>query len=107
MQNGGTMKSRRCCYLVPVGVVALVMLELSAAPAGAADCAKEVKEYEDIGAAKFDHPTAITNEWLPLRPGTRFTWDGSAVDEEGDSERHSSTFTVTDLTKVIGGVPTV
>jgi hypothetical protein len=82
----------------------VLVLGMSAAPAGAADSAQE---YENFCAARFDHPTAITNEWLPLKPGTRFTWDGSAIDEEGDSERHSSTFTVTDLTKVIGGVPTV
>jgi hypothetical protein len=75
--------------------------------ASVAAAAGPAKEYEDFAAAKFDHPTAITNEWFPLKPGMRFTWDGTAIDEEGDTERHSSTFTVTDLTKVIAGVPTV
>jgi hypothetical protein len=90
----------RCCSAVSATALALLLPTWAGA-------ANPPKEFEDFSAAKFDHPTAITNEWFPLKPGMRFTWDGTAIDEEGDTERHSSTFTVTDLTKVIAGVKTV
>jgi hypothetical protein len=95
------MSLPRSSYAAYSAAIALLLF------AGWASAAGQEKDYEDFGAAKFDHSTAITNEWCPLQPGTRFTWDGSAIDEEGDTERHSSTFTVTDLTKVIAGVRTV
>jgi hypothetical protein len=89
------------CYATATSAVACMLF------ATAAGAANPAKDFENFGAAKFDHPTQITNEWFPLKPGTRFTWDGTAVDEEGDTESHSSTFTVTDLTKVIAGVKAV
>ena len=57
--------------------------------------------------AQFDDPTHIDNKWLPLRPGTQFVYEGSAiVDEEGRQTRRVVT-TVTDLSKVIDGVRTL
>ena len=62
---------------------------------------------EDFGRAQFDDPTNIENEWLPLKPGTQFVYEGSAiVDEEGRQSRRVVTI-VTDLTKVIDGVRTL
>jgi hypothetical protein len=69
--------------------------------------AEPSKEYEEFNAKNFDRSTVIDNEWLPLKPGMRYTWDGTTVDVEGDEESHSVVFTVTDLTKVIDGVRTV
>jgi uncharacterized protein YbaA (DUF1428 family) len=69
--------------------------------------AEPQKEYEDFDASNFDRSTVIDNEWLPLKPGMRYIWDGYTVDEEGDEESRSVVFTVTDLTKVIDGVRTV
>jgi hypothetical protein len=69
--------------------------------------AKEEPLYEDFASAKFDNPTKIDNEWLPLKPGMRYIWNGYTVDEEGDEESHSVVFTVTDLVKEIDGVRTV
>lgn len=69
--------------------------------------AERVKEYEDFQAGNFDDSTVIDIEWMPLKPGTRYIWDGFTVDEEGDVESRSVVFTVTDLTKVIDGVRTV
>jgi hypothetical protein len=77
------------------------------AGAGSAQ-AKAEKEYEDFTAANFDQSsTTINNEWLPLKPGTRMTWEGTALDDEGDKEDIRVVRTVTDLTKVIDGVRTV
>ena len=62
---------------------------------------------EDFERAQFDDPTNIDNEWLPLKPGTQFVYEGSAiVDEEGRQSRRVVTI-VTDLTKVIDGVRTL
>src|SRR5215218_3216155 len=62
---------------------------------------------QDFERARFDDPTNIDNRWLPLKPGTQFVYEGSAiVDEEGRQPRRVVT-TVTDLTKVIDGVRTL
>jgi hypothetical protein len=63
-------------------------------------------EFADFDPDNFDHPTTIDNEWLPLKPGTQFIYEGFTV-EDGEEIPHQIVFTVTDLTKVIGGVRTV
>jgi hypothetical protein len=65
------------------------------------------KSWEDFDLNNFTNPTKIDNEWMPLKPGTRFTWDGTTIDDEGDAIPHRVVFTITDLTKVIAGVRTV
>jgi len=50
--------------------------------------------------------TTIDNEWWPLKPGTQLTWEGHAIDGE-DVIARRIVFTVTDLTKEIGGVRTL
>ena len=60
----------------------------------------------DFDQANFTHPTEVANPWFPLVPGTRFTWEGHATDE-GERVTRKVVFTVTDLTKVVNGVPTV
>ena len=54
----------------------------------------------------FSHPTRIDNRYFPLRPGTKFVYEGRT---QGGRKRveHRVVFVVTDLTKVIDGVPTV
>lgn len=87
-------------WLAAASVVA-ALLPAAFVPAFAAET------YEMFDAGKFSNPTKIDNAWFPIVPGTRFVWEGSSVDEEGDLENHSVVFTVTDLTKVIGGVEAV
>lgn len=58
------------------------------------------------GYHRFSHPTRITNPWFPLVAGTEYRYTGTVV-EEGRAKEHSVVFTVTDLTKVIGGVRTI
>jgi hypothetical protein len=58
------------------------------------------------GRGKFSHPVKIDNRWLPLAPGTQFILEGRANRGQGHL-RHRVAFTVTDLIKVIGGVPNV
>lgn len=94
------MNCIRCRNMATVTVVSLLLV----APVGAA--APE-KEYEAFDSKNFDRSTIVDNEWFPLKPGTRYTWEGTMIDDEGDEEPHSVVLTVTDLTKVIGGVRTV
>lgn len=55
----------------------------------------------------FDRSSAeVTNEWLPLKPGTRLVYEGSTM-EDDEEIPHTEIFTVTDLTKVIDGVRAV
>jgi hypothetical protein len=61
----------------------------------------------DYEAEDFTHPTRIDNRWVPMVPGTQLVLDGRAFDDEDHLVPHRVVFTVTDLTKVIGGVRTL
>jgi hypothetical protein len=50
-------------------------------------------------AGNFRRSATVDNEWLPLRPGTKFVFTGKSVDGE-----KRLVFIVTDLVKVVGGV---
>jgi hypothetical protein len=54
----------------------------------------------------FADPTTIDNEWLPLIPGTQWTWEGQTV-EDDEAVPHSVVMAVTDMVKVIDGITTV
>lgn len=54
----------------------------------------------------FSRSTDIDNRWWPLKPGTQWTWEGQAF-EDGERVERRVVFTLTDLTKMIGGVRTV
>lgn len=55
--------------------------------------------------ANFPNPPKIDNQWNPLTPGMQFTLAGEA-DRGGGLLPHRVVSTVTDLTKMINGVPT-
>ncbi len=63
-------------------------------------------EEASFDAANFGDSANVDNQWLPLKPGTRLIYEGSAR-EDGDRTQRSVVFTVTDLTKVVNGVRTV
>ena len=64
------------------------------------------KEFQDFDPTNFDNPTDISNEWLPLVPGTQFIFEGT-TNENNERHSHQVITTVTDLTKVIGGIKSV
>ena len=66
-----------------------------------------VAEFRNFDPANFVNSTVINNQWMPMQPGTRWVQEGTAVDDEGNSFTRRIEFTVTDLTKEIGGVNTV
>lgn len=56
-------------------------------------------------SGQFSNPLNIDADYFPLRPGTRFVYDGVVNDVDG-AHAHRVIFTVTDLIKTIGGVNT-
>jgi hypothetical protein len=61
---------------------------------------------KDFDRRNFTDSLRIDNGWSPLVPGTRFVYEGRADRGRGRLP-HRVVFTVTDLTKVIAGVPSV
>ena len=83
----------------------------AAAPASAAATtaagATSEPAFEPFDAGSFDpaRSAIIDNAWYPLLAGTRWTYEGSALDQGEKVSRHLE-FTVTSLTKEIAGVRT-
>lgn len=73
--------------------------------AGAAPEGTESSE-KGFNAANFDRSTTVDNRWFPLEPGTQLVFRGTTT-EGKERTPHRVVFTVTDLTKVIGGVRNV
>ena len=58
-------------------------------------------------AGSFVRPSQVDNPWMPLVPGTRLTYEGTTIEDDGTAVPHRIVINVTDLTKVIGGVRAV
>lgn len=58
-------------------------------------------------ADNFSNPTKIDNQWMPMIPGTKYTYEGVTVEDDGTELPHQVVIHVTDLTKVIGGLRSV
>jgi hypothetical protein len=63
--------------------------------------------FADFDPGNFDDPTVIDNEWMPMRPGTQWVYEGTSLDDEGEEIARRIEFTITDLTKEVAGVRTV
>jgi hypothetical protein len=87
-------------------IAALVLIVSASAWAiGSTSPGKEISA-NDFGKQKFDRSTAITNKWLPMKPGTQLVFEGTTI-EGKDKIPHRLVFTVTDLAKVVGGVRSI
>ncbi len=53
--------------------------------------------------ATFSAPAQVDNQMFPLTPGTQYVYQGRIV-EGGESKPHQVVFTVSDVTKTVGGV---
>lgn len=71
---------------------------------GQADAEVPAEKVENFSADQFDRSAQIDNPWLPLKPGTRYVYEGNTVEDDGTVVPHRFEVHVTDLTKVIGGV---
>src|SRR3990172_12900232 len=85
--------------------LALALLLLLSACTGTSKTSE--KEYEDFDPQNFDNPTQINNQWMPMTPGTKYTYEGLTVEDDGTTVPHQVVIHITDLTKVIGGVRSV
>lgn len=66
-----------------------------------------VAQFPDFDPNNFDsNSTVIDNQWMPMKPGTFWAYEGTAADG-GETVSRRIEYTVTDLTKEIEGVRTV
>lgn len=65
------------------------------------------KKFEDFDSKSFSHSTQIDNTWMPLKPGMRYTYEGTTIEDDGTAVPHRVVINVTDLTKMIGGIRSV
>lgn len=73
---------------------------IAAAPAASGE-----SNVEPFDPAAFAEDSAeITNQWIPMKPGTRYVYEGSTVEDDGTVVSHTVEINITDLTKVIGGI---
>ncbi|RPI95205.1 MAG: hypothetical protein EHM40_04020 [Chloroflexi bacterium] len=91
--------------IVPLAVASFLMIFISSC--GSQPSPEATAEFKDFDSNSFDHSTDIDNKWMPMQPGTKWMYEGTAVDEEGNRFDRRIEFTVTDLTKEIAGVRTV
>lgn len=106
----------RLAFLLAAGML-LLSLSLAActgvSPAasgagdGDAESADVPQELAIFDAGNFGEPTTIDNVWLPMQPGTRFVYEGTTVEEDGEVVPHRVEIYITDLTKVVGDVRSV
>lgn len=94
------MPSFRCRELLPRAVA----LAAAFAVLGGCAPAQGVKTDQAFDVTRFAQSIPIANEWMPLKPGTRFVFEGTTIEDDGTAVPHRVVITVTDLTKVIGGV---
>jgi hypothetical protein len=104
---GGSLKVRGLASLL--GAISGIGLFVGCAGAqdGSRRGASASSTLPDFDAARFVRPSQIDNAWMPLKPGTRFTYEGTTIEDDGTAVPHRVVINVTDLTKVIGGVRTV
>jgi hypothetical protein len=100
--------ARRIWSITVIAALAASSLAACAAPGGGGPARLTAARVTAAVARKveFPHPTRVNNRLFPLVPGTQFRYQGRIV-EGGASTPHSVVFTVTGLTKMVGGVRTV
>jgi hypothetical protein len=65
------------------------------------------KQWEDFDPKVFSRSTQVDNPWMPLKPGTRFVYEGISAQDDGTMVPRRVEINVTDLTKEIAGVRSV
>lgn len=98
------MQNEKIKSVVTVFVtIIVILLMIGLAARGSNKPGIEGKDYEPFDAGAFGDSATITNQWMPLPPGKQLVFEGFTI-ENGESVPHRVIITVTDLTKVIGGV---
>jgi hypothetical protein len=66
----------------------------------------DARDLLEIDPNRFSRPTVVDNRWMPLTPGKQLTYEGHTI-EDRKRVPHRVVYTVTDLVKVINGIPAV
>lgn len=66
----------------------------------------DVRDLMEIDPRKFSRSTVVDNKWMPLTPGKQLVYEGHTI-EDRKRIPHRVVYTVTDLVKVINGIPVV
>jgi len=100
------MRNFRALSLVTLFVI-IMASACAPKPVATATSAAAEPQFPDFNANNFDSSPVIDNEWAPMKSGTKWVYEGTAVNDDGNSVDRRIEFTVTDLTKEIDGVRTV
>jgi hypothetical protein len=90
-----------------LGLSSAMVIAQSGKTAGKAANGTAEQKLENFDPKNFSRPTTIDNEWMPLKPGTRFVYEGLSYEDKPTAVAHRFVVSVTDLTKVIGGIRAV
>lgn len=101
------MRTSRIRFIAAVGLAALSAVSLPSARANHVPVGPDHQATEkDFDVSHFSEKSInVTNNFLPVPPGTTFTLTGTA-NRGGGGNAHQVVFTVTGLTKVVNGVRT-
>jgi len=91
---------RRAVHIGLVGALLAPLLLIPTVPATAAPPEEDCGPPLALHRNEFPAVPTVDNTFFPLRPGTRWVLKGTV-----DGDAHTVVTTVTDLTKVIDGVP--
>src|SRR3712207_1992645 len=106
----GPLVARRQAGLLPLlGIATAAEAAAQTSPAAAANLPimhDDASDLLDIDPKKFSRPTVVDNKWMPLTPGKQLVYEGHTI-EDRKRIPHKVLYTVTDLIKVVNGIPTV
>ncbi len=103
--NGSHGVSRRSFLTLAASGMALTAGTI-AAHARTAKPIRPMDDYaiEKLDGVRFSQSHQISNKWLPMKPGTRYTYEGTTVEDDGKVVPHKIILNITDLVKDIGGI---
>src|SRR5829696_3159181 len=105
----GTLKMRKPNLIVSLVVISCFIVFSAAAGTARTQSKGLTGSAKDFQRAKFDKSsTQIDNKYLPLKPGSKLIYKGSAIPEDETTRvKRRVVSTVTDLSKWIDGVRTL
>jgi hypothetical protein len=102
----GSPMLRAAALAAGIGLALAGALPASSRSAGRAAMISPRPTAEEFSRARFSNPLKIDNRWTPMLPGTEFVLDG-VHRIGGKGVRHRIESLVTNMTKVVDGIPAV
>ncbi len=79
----------------------------TAAQQSAQNAQQPAQDLPTLDPGSFTRSSQVDNTWMPLKPGMRFTYEGTTIEDDGTAVPHRVVINVTDLTKMVGGIRSV